>query len=239
MQRRVNTTDAKNPFNKLQSDGTPNLKTQDKVTYVVFILDESGSMDSCRKQAVDDYNEQLQTFRKADHKILMTYVPFSSRNNVKLEYVNQPIDEIRDMKLEDYNPDGSTALYDAVNLGIDELEKVKLNKQDAVFFIVITDGYENNSTAKSKEEVPGKIKRLEGTGQWTFTFLGANIDVRAVAKSFNIDASNSLSFESTGEGYEKMRLWKVGANKSYLAARSMGHTQVKNLYGTSDPNAQA
>ena len=65
---------------------------------------------------------------------------------------------------------------------------------------VITDGYENASQHWSGPQIKSLVEELRHEG-WTFTYIGANQDVEAVAGSMGI--RNTLAFEETEEGTKK------------------------------------
>ena len=66
---------------------------------------------------------------------------------------------------------------------------------------VITDGYENASVHWNGPQIKSLVEELRQTG-WTFTYIGANQDVEAVAGSMGI--RNTLAFEETEEETAKM-----------------------------------
>ena len=43
-----------------------------------------------------------------------------------------------------------------------------------------------------------KISRLEATGKWTFSFLGATLDAVDIAEGMNIKRHNSVVFSKAG-----------------------------------------
>jgi hypothetical protein len=172
----------------------------------LIILDASGSMESIYNQALSGTNETIQTIRmgQKDHSELqqcLTLVSFNSgKDYLKVKYSVAPIDEVKEITKEDYVACGCTALYDAMGEMISELKR-KLTPEDRVLVTVITDGYENSSTHWSGPQIKSLVEELRQTG-WTFTYIGANQDVEAVAGSMGI--RNSLAFEETEEGAKRM-----------------------------------
>lgn len=172
----------------------------------LIILDASGSMESIYNQALSGVNETIQTIRmgKKDHPDLeqiLTLASFNSGNNyLNVKYSATPIDEVKEITCEDYVAEGCTALYDAMGEMISELKR-KVTPEDRVLVTVITDGYENASVHWSGPQIKSYVEELRQAG-WTFTYIGANQDVEAVAGSMGI--LNSLAFEETEEGSQKM-----------------------------------
>jgi hypothetical protein len=172
----------------------------------LIILDASGSMESIYNQALSGTNETIQTIRmgQKDHPELQQCLTLASFNSgkdyLKVKYSVAPIDEVKEITKEDYVACGCTALYDAMGEMISELKR-KLTPEDRVLVTVITDGYENSSTHWSGPQIKSLVEELRHEG-WTFTYIGANQDVEAVAGSMGIH--NTLAFEETEEGAKRM-----------------------------------
>lgn len=182
----------------------------------LMILDASGSMESIYNQALSGVNETIQTIRmgQKDHpdmKQILTLASFNSgKNYLKVKYSATPIENVKEITHEDYITCGCTALYDAMGEMISELKR-KVTLEDRVLVTVITDGYENASIHWSGPQIKSLVEELRQTG-WTFTYIGANQDVEAVAGSMGI--RNTLAFEETEKGAKAMfeldRLCRAG-----------------------------
>ena len=150
----------------------------------LMILDASGSMESIYNQALSGVNESFN----------------SGKNYLNVKYSATPIDEVKEITKEDYIACGCTALYDAMGEMISELKR-KVTPEDRVLVTVITDGYENASIHWNGPQIKSLVEELRHEG-WTFTYIGANQDVEAVAGSMGI--RNTLSFDTTDEGTKEM-----------------------------------
>lgn len=165
----------------------------------LIIIDESGSMQSIKKQAIDSVNETIQTIRLAqtkyeDQEHYVNLITFN--NDVKTIYDCVPVSEVKELTFENYHPDCCTALYDAMGLSVNALRK-KVAEIDKVLVTVVTDGYENASKEYSGKAIKALVDELKANG-WVFAYVGANQDVEAVAASISI--TNTLNFESTCAG---------------------------------------
>lgn len=184
----------------------------------LIILDASGSMESIYNQALSGTNETIQTIRmgQKDHPELQQFLTLASFNSgkdyLKVKYSVAPIDEVKEITKEDYVACGCTALYDAMGEMISELKR-KMTLEDRVLVTVITDGYENSSTHWTGPQIKSLVEELRQTG-WTFTYIGANQDVEAVAGSMGI--RNTLAFEETEEGCKEMFEVEVSARKRFM-----------------------
>ena len=178
--------------------------------YNLIILDESGSMDCVRNQTISGCNETINTIRAAQEKFADTqehYVSiyvFQANQSVPSRYLikNRPIAETAHINAEQYEPWGTTPLYDAVGQTLADLKAVVKEKELAIGSVtIITDGMENASRHYTLEKVAKMIDALKETG-WSFNFIGANIDVKGTAASLGID--NALEFQQDEAGTEAM-----------------------------------
>ena len=165
----------------------------------LIIIDESGSMQSIKKAAIDSVNETVQTIRSAQkkHEDQEHYVSLVSFNDyVKTIYDCVAVDEVNELTAETYCPDCCTALYDAMGVSLNVLRK-KVAQEDKVLVTVVTDGYENASKEYSGKAVRSLVDELKAKG-WVFAYIGANQDVETVAATISI--TNVMQFEATSLG---------------------------------------
>ena len=164
----------------------------------LIILDESGSMSSIEKQAIDGVNETVQTIRAAQKKHpeqehLVSLVSFNS-DAVKTIYDKVEAERVEELTDKQYVPSCCTPLYDAMGNAINALRK-SVADEDAVLVTIITDGYENASTEYNGPAIKKLVEAMKSKG-WLFTYIGANQDVVAVASTISI--TNTLSFAANG-----------------------------------------
>ena len=168
-----------------------------------IIIDESGSMQSIKTAAIDSVNETIQTIRSAQkkHEDQEHYVSLVTFNDdVKTIYECVPVDEVKELTAETYQPACCTALYDAMGISLNALRK-KVAEDDKVLVTVVTDGYENASKEYSGKAIKALVDELKIKG-WVFAYIGANQDVEAVAATISI--TNTLRFNATSAGVHGM-----------------------------------
>lgn len=174
--------------------------------YNVVILDKSGSMTSIRKQAVDSVNETfgcIRSMRKknAEQEQFVTLVAFCGCEQ-KVIYENTPIEKVSNITPSDYEPCCMTPLYDAIGNVCTRLHTtVKDDASASVAVTIVTDGYENASREFSAKAIKALIEAYKQEG-WMFAYIGADHDVESVA--FNLSIDNTMTWEKTDEGTEKM-----------------------------------
>lgn len=192
-----------------------------KNIYNLIILDESGSMSSIERQAVSAMNETFAGIRKAretnpDQNYFVSLVVFEGDGVKGVRTVRDrvPVENIEDIRQEEYRPGACTPLYDAMGVAISNLSKVT-RKDDPVLVTVITDGMENASEEYSGRAIKDLVSKKREMG-WTFAYIGANQDAVEVARE--LDIHNALNFEATEEGTEEMGQILAEATVCYCCA---------------------
>lgn len=180
-----------------------NKQTMKTRIFNLIILDESGSMMSIKKEAIDSVNETLQTIRAAqkkheDQEHYVTLVTFN--NDVKMVCECANVDEVKELNAATYQPDCCTALYDAMGQSLSSLRK-KVATDDKVLVTVVTDGCENASHEYSGKAIKALVDELKAAG-WVFAYIGANHDVEAVASKISI--TNVMQFHADSVGTQMM-----------------------------------
>lgn len=230
-------TDKKTVANKSKkgSKATKKKTAEKPKTYVVLVLDESGSMLSCKDAARNHFNEQVQTVKETakGQTVKVSLVKFSTKVNEL--YFNKSVKELTEIGTKDYNPSGNTALYDAMGLTMLKMDKElkDLKKKNvSVIFVVVSDGEENYSKEfggeHGRERLQTMIEERQETGRWTFTYMGANQDITQVAKSLGIHVGNTTVFDVHDFKSATTRASK--ALRSYMSSRSAGTTAVRSFY---------
>ena len=102
------------------------------------------------------------------------------------------------------DPRGSTALYDAIGIGVHGFGKVlaampEHARPDTVQVIVVTDGQENASREYAAASVRALVAKQTETYNWNFVFLGANQDAVLTGAELGFDADSSLTFAAAPE----------------------------------------
>lgn len=203
-----------------------------KNTRIALVLDRSGSMASIRDEARDAFNEALQRIQadaSGGGDTMVTVVTFN--HTLRDVALNAPVTQVRPLGPADYEPDGMTALFDGAGRAIDVLESAgPLGAEGAALVVVISDGHENSSRHVSQKDLVERMQALEATGQWTFSFLCANVDIRDLSRRLGTEASNFDAWQADADGVRVMREKMAYAMHDYMADRRSGLRSKKEFF---------
>jgi hypothetical protein len=183
-------------------------------THVMFILDESGSMESVRDATISGFNEWLGTMQRGGGDIRFTLMKFDTEYRPLEE--NVPIGDVKELDRVRYEPRGMTALYDAIGHCVKIVEG-QVGKKDRALVCVLTDGHENSSREMNRSSTEALIRDLEAKGNWTFTYLSASPSAFDDAAVIGIRAGNTAVFAATPQGTRSAMGGHSHATASYLS----------------------
>lgn len=175
-----------------------------KRIFNLIILDESGSMEVIKRQAINGFNETVQTIRLAQKKHteqehFVSLVTFNSKA-IRTVYDKIPAEEVKQLDDDAFRPNGMTPLFDAMGLSLTALKRV-VESDDMVLVTIITDGEENSSVEFIGETIKKLVEGHKANG-WVFAFIGANQDANRVAATFSV--TNVMSFDYSERGTQQM-----------------------------------
>lgn len=173
------------------------------LTELVFVLDRSGSMGGLEDDTIGGFNAMLEKQQALTDPCLVTTILFD-HEYIRLHH-RQDIRRIAPLTRRDYEPRGSTALFDALGRSIHETVMAQKKclaheRADKVLFVVITDGYENSSKYFNREEIKHLVEKQQLVYDWEFIFLGANIDAISTASNLGFYERNVSDFVPDGAG---------------------------------------
>jgi uncharacterized protein YegL len=200
-----------------------------KYTEIAFVLDRSGSMESCREAAITGFNRFLAEQQNAPGHAKLTLVLFDNEYLVPVQSV--PVQEVLPLDAESYVPRGATALLDAIAQTIDDLGARLSNLPESarpsqVIVPILTDGYENASEKFGWRDVAARIRHQGDVYRWSFLFLGANQDAIATAAQMNIPAAHASAFVADAPGSRSVQR-AVSRKVTAMRAMSMGSPSIE------------
>jgi uncharacterized protein YegL len=198
---------------------------------VNFIVDESGSMSSCRSQVISGFNEFVGDLkREADLEILLSLTKFNTTPTVV--YAAKRVQNAPDLDVTNYVPNGGTALLDAVGITVREIEHKVREESDkpTVLCVIMTDGEENASQEFQAEQIRDLIQSKEAEGNWTFVYLGANQDAWKAGAALGVQPQNTAAYKTA----ETQAAYTSVSNSSSQLFRS-GQTQTRSFFPPDKP----
>lgn len=182
-------------------NGSPD--THSQLLYVTLILDESGSMQSCKGAAIAGFNQYVATLRRELAETRFTLTLFNS-DRAEVRYRDVAVSAVRDLDVETYRPNHGTPLYDAIGRTL-SAARLEAPGEARRLCVILTDGEENASEEYTRAHVSTLIKKCEKQG-WMFLYLGADHDVWAAGESLGIVTENRISFDKNDVGPTFSRL---------------------------------
>jgi len=199
-----------------------------------FVVDQSGSMSGSEGATIEGFNSQLNTLKnlkkanpEQEFVVSVTYFEDEVMDIIKFA----PIEQVESLSRENYKPGGLTALLDAVGGSIYRIQQtfsqeIKEDKATVVM-VILTDGGENASKYYTHNLVAERIKELDATGKWTFSFLGADLDATNSSDRLNIRRENVVSFSKSN--YSSMMKQVSESIGKYTSRKSKGQI-INNLF---------
>ncbi len=173
-------------------------------SHIIFVLDDSGSMQSCRDNTISGFNEYLKAQQDdAKETGIETFVSLykfdGSSVKCTIDHVNAQ--EVKPLDRNSYNPNGGTNLLDAmggVMMQINtKLAASKKKDRESVIITVLTDGEENASRTFRNSDVKEMVEKAEAKN-WGFMFLGANINAFHAGSALGFGVNNTMQYNTTG-----------------------------------------
>lgn len=166
-------------------------------TYITFLLDRTGSMQSIKKATIDGFNEFVNGQKTAKVKGDMTLTIFDSES-IDVLYTN-PVKDVPVLTSDDFVPRAMTPLFDGIGRTIRNAKDrlaAETKQPDTVIVVIMTDGLENASSEFKIEDVRALVKEQEEAG-WKFVFLGANMDAYAEGMNLGMENAQYVTYSAT------------------------------------------
>ncbi len=171
--------------------------TDPKKTLIAALLDRSGSMESSKKATEDGWRELINEQRQQPGRCQVTLAQFDTVYEVLYSVTDAA--EVPEFVVQ---PRGMTALLDATGKFITEIgEQLSVLPDDErpghVICLIMTDGMENSSREWTLDAVRKLTKQQQDEWNWTFIFLGANMDAVEVGGQMGFAETTSITYDDS------------------------------------------
>jgi uncharacterized protein YegL len=180
---------------------------EDILTWLIFVLDRSGSMAKIKADMVGGYNQFIAEQKKVKGKCVAFLYQFD--DVYEAVYEDQDIQVVKDLTDETYVPRGWTALLDAVGKTInvinERIAKLPEDKRpDKVLVMTVTDGEENSSKEFQGDKIKEMINHQREKWKWEFAYIGANQDSWKIGSSMGLSAGTTCNYVASAAGVKGM-----------------------------------
>lgn len=198
-------------------------------TEILFIVDNSSSMKKIKESAEYGLRNILSEQRSMPGTCKVSVINFAT--NVNIQDVGRDIGVFWNISI---NPNGWTALNDAIGDGINLLGKrlsdmSPQNRPNHVIVVIVTDGEENRSQRFSHNTIVDMIKHQQSKYSWEFLYVGVGKDAFNTAKEYGISEDNMMAYTHDSDGtqaYTKGLSAKMSAIRSNQAYKMSSHSNV-------------
>ena len=146
---------------------------------IIFLLDESYSMIHHYNLYIKGVNKFITTQKSINPDANFSMIKFNSQ--ITPICLNNKINTLPEFTNSDYNPNGLTCLYDA----IEYVFKIKSTKEcKQVIVIILTDG-EDTCSKNTLQDISRKISEVVSKG-WVLVYIAANQNAQKIGHLLGI-----------------------------------------------------
>jgi hypothetical protein len=187
------------------------------LTWLVFLLDRSGSMQSIASDVIGGFEAFVAEQRAGEGLCTATLAQFDDEYEVV--YRGIAIGQVPPLALW---PRGRTALHDSMGrLITDTAAEINALAEDdkpgAVIVAIMTDGLENASQEWRRSDIKALVERQTNDHGWEFLYMGADQDAVEVGRGLGVKDGQSVTY-ARGKSREAM-LATSGNVRNYRYAR--------------------
>ena len=143
----------------------------------IFLLDESGSMDSVLDDTIGGFNSFVRNQVSGGGTLSL----YTFSDTCKCVYKDKPIEDVPMLTKDTYKPGGSTALYDSMG----KIIKEYMDREAT--FVILTDGQENTSKKYTKSHVRDLLKLASNL---TVMYVGVDLE-----DAVDLGITNTMHYE--------------------------------------------
>ncbi len=173
------------------------------LTWLVFLLDRSGSMQSIKSDVIGGFDAFLAEQRAGEGLCTVTLAQFDDEYEVV--YRGIALGQVPPLAL---CPRGRTALHDSMGkLITDTAAEINAVAEDdkpgTVILAIMTDGMENASREWRRSDIKALVEQQTNVSGWEFLYMGADQDAVEVGRGLGVKEGQAVSY-ARGKSREAM-----------------------------------
>jgi uncharacterized protein YegL len=176
----------------IKSNGRSQQSSSRQRVLVNVILDKSGSMNTKVQDVIGGFNLYISELAKepaVEYGFTLTLFDTA----VAMKYNSVPLEKVAKLDESSYRPSGNTALLDAIG---NTAQTVNTDGFDKIITVIMTDGEENSSREWTLQGIRELVRSKESLGNWTFVFLGANLDAFTQGANLGVARPNAVRYDA-------------------------------------------
>ena len=187
------------------------------LTWLVFLLDRSGSMQSIKSDVVGGFQAFIAEQRTGEGLCTATLAQFDTEYEVV--YHGIALEHVPPLAL---CPRGGTALHDSMGKLITDTAAeinalAEADKPGTVIVAIMTDGMENSSSEWRGPDIKALVEQQTNDSGWEFLYMGCDQDAVEVARGLGVKDGQAITY-ARGKSREAM-LTVSGNIRGYRNAR--------------------
>lgn len=178
--------------------------TNPNLSWLVFLLDRSGSMQSIKSDVVGGFEAFIAEQRTGEGQCVATLAQFD--HEYEVVYRGVALQEVPELRL---HPRGRTALLDAMGklitdtaTEIDALAPTE--RPGTVVVAIMTDGLENGSSEWRRPDIKALVEQQTNDHGWEFLYMGADQDAVEVGRGLGVKDGQAITY-ARGKSREAMQ----------------------------------
>lgn len=196
------------------------------VTQVLMVLDQSWSMEPVAADVRDSFNSYISGLHADAASYRVSLTVFNHDSHVR--FTNTALADVPPLTEANYQPQGNTALFDAVGKTILGFERdTVVQPDDRVILVIQTDGEENSSKEFDAAAVRKLIEDRTSGGKWLVMYIGAKLDTWAQARSMGVRADAYMHTSGSAGSYGAVSTGLAAASARYSRTGDRGSTLEK------------
>jgi len=213
-----------------------------KKIWETLVVDKSGSMSNIRQQVVTTINERIQQAKQNSQdgdEVTVNIITFDG-NVYENTWGTKAID-VPEATTGDYNPNGGTALYDAIGYTLKKIEKTCQDPEVKHLVVVITDGEDTSSTHfGDTTKLKNLITEHQNGGRVTVSYVGCDAKkVMKESEKLGIPASNCAAWNNSNTRMTEAAFKNLNSKLYTYYDNTKNGLETSNLFSTTSASSDS